>query len=51
MKLFFQIFAGFWIFWIIWYLTGGPLRDDRSKPYIGLDKNGTLQTQGTSTLH
>jgi hypothetical protein len=45
-----KFFAIFWAVWIIWYLTGGPLRDDTSKPYIGFDKSGQLTPMGTSTL-
>ncbi len=45
-----KIFVGFWIIWILWYLTGGPLRDDRSKPYIGLNQQGELQSFGKESL-
>ena len=45
-----KILAIFWAVWIIWYLTGGPLRDDKTKPYIGFDKSGTLVPMGTSTV-
>ncbi len=34
MSVFLKLFVGFWIIWIIWYITGGPLRDDRTKPYV-----------------
>jgi hypothetical protein len=44
-----KIFTIFWAVWIIWYLTGGPLRDDKTKPYIGFDKTGQLTPLGTST--
>ena len=44
-----KIFIGFWVVWLLWYLTGGPLRDDKSKPFIGPDANGSLQKFGTST--
>jgi hypothetical protein len=50
MGLFIKIFVGFWLVWILWYLTGGPLRDDKSKPFIGPDETGRLQLYGTSTL-
>jgi hypothetical protein len=49
METFFKIFAGFWILWAIWYMTGGPLRDDKTKPFIGVGTDGTLHTFGTST--
>jgi hypothetical protein len=49
MATFFKFFVGFWIVWILWYITGGPLRDDKSKPYIGFNKNGELEKFGTST--
>ncbi|MFA6608633.1 MAG: hypothetical protein WCT07_01875 [Candidatus Paceibacterota bacterium] len=42
MATFLKIFLGFWALWIIWYLTGGPLRDDKSKPYIGFSESGQL---------
>lgn len=45
-----KILAIFWAVWIIWYLTGGPLRDDKTKPYIGFDKSGMLVPMGTSTV-
>jgi hypothetical protein len=50
METFLKIFIGFWIVWIIWYITGGPLRDDKTKPYIGITPSGTLETFGTSSL-
>jgi len=50
METFLKIFIGFWIVWIIWYITGGPLRDDKTKPYIGINSSGTLETFGTSSL-
>ncbi len=34
MELFLKIFVGFWAIWLLWYVTGGPLRDDKTKPYI-----------------
>ena len=43
MGLFLKIFAGFWIVWIIWYITGGPLRDDKAKPFIGPNSKGVLE--------
>ncbi len=46
---FIKFFVGFWIIWILWYLTGGPLRDDKTKPFIGFDKQGQLVPLGTST--
>ncbi len=50
MGTFLKIFAGFWLLWILWYLTGGPLRDDKTKPFISPGENGTFQTFGTSSL-
>ncbi len=44
MGLFLKIFIGFWIIWIIWYVTGGPLRDDKTKPYVGPNPE-TLQLE------
>jgi hypothetical protein len=37
MGLFLKVFIGFWIIWILWYVTGGPLRDESSKPVIHND--------------
>jgi hypothetical protein len=45
-----KIFIGFWVIWIIWYITGGPLRDDRTKPYVKVNDSGALQSVGTSSL-
>ncbi|MFA5132243.1 MAG: hypothetical protein WC444_02870 [Candidatus Paceibacterota bacterium] len=45
-----KIFFGFWLVWLLWYVTGGPLRDDRSKPYIGFNQGGQLENFGTSTV-
>jgi hypothetical protein len=50
MGLFLKIFFGFWVIWIIWYLTGGPLRNDTTKPFVGVTKEGGLQEYSTSTL-
>lgn len=44
-----KVFIGFWIVWIFWYITGGPLRDNRNKPFVGVDGTGTLRYYGTST--
>lgn len=49
METFLKIFLGFWIIWIIWYLTGGPYRDDKSKPYIGINNQGQLENFSTPT--
>jgi len=49
MATFLKIFFGFWLLWVLWYVTGGPYRDDKTKPFIGVTKNGGLQTFGTST--
>ncbi len=45
-----KIFFGFWVIWILWYLTGGPLRDDKTKPFIGPNEAGQLETFGSSTI-
>lgn len=50
MELFLKIFFGFWLLWVIWYMTGGPLRDEKSKPFIGVTQDGGLKTFGTSSL-
>lgn len=44
-----KIFALFWAIWIIWYLTGGPLRDDKTKPYIGFSESGAIESIGKDT--
>ena len=44
-----KFFAAFWVIWILWYLTGGPLRDDKTKPYVGFNEAGQLTPLGTST--
>ncbi len=44
-----KIFFGFWVIWILWYLTGGPLRDDKTRPFIGPNESGQLETFGTSS--
>lgn len=49
MAIFLKIFLGFSIIWMIWYMTGGPLRDDRNKPFIGVTQDGGLETFGTSS--
>lgn len=49
METFLKIFFGFWAIWILWYVTGGPLRDDRTKPYIAPNGKGSLETFGTSS--
>jgi hypothetical protein len=45
-----KIFFGFWIIWLLWYVTGGPLRDDKSRPFIGFNSTGQLETFGSSTV-
>lgn len=50
MGILIKIFIGFWVVWLLWYVTGGPLRDDKSKPYIGLNKEGQLENFGTSSV-
>ena len=45
-----KIFAIFSAVWILWYLTGGPLRDDKTHPYVGFDKNGAIVPMSTSTV-
>lgn len=49
MKLFLKVFVGFWAIWILWYVTGGPLRDDKTHPYVRVNDNGQLESSGTST--
>jgi hypothetical protein len=44
-----KIIVIFWSIWIIWYLTGGPLRDDKNKKYIGPAPSGELEYFGTTT--
>jgi hypothetical protein len=44
-----KIFAIFWAIWILWYVTGGPLRDDATKKYVGVGQDGSLHTFGTTT--
>lgn len=44
-----KIFIGFWVIWIIWYITGGPLRDDKSKPFVRMNESGQIESAGTST--
>lgn len=47
MSLFLKIFIGFWVIWIIWYITGGPLRDDKTKPYVQYNPaTGQVETTG-----
>ena len=46
MSLFLKIFAGFWVLFILWYITGGPLRDDTTKPYVKFNEAGGLETAG-----
>ncbi len=50
MSLLLKIFVGFWALWIIWYITGGPLRDDKTKPFVGPNQRGQLEMFGTSSL-
>lgn len=50
MEILLKIFVGFWIIWIIWYITGGPLRDDKTKPYVKFNESGALETVGTSSV-
>lgn len=45
-----KIFIGFWIVWILWYITGGPLRDDKTKPFVRFNESGGLETVGTSSI-
>jgi len=39
-------FAMFWILFYFWYVTGGPLRDDKNKPYVRPTTNGGLEYFG-----
>ncbi len=50
MSISLKIFFGFWVIWILWYITGGPLRDDKTRPFVGLNNEGQIQSFGTSTL-
>jgi hypothetical protein len=43
MATFLKIFLGFWAIWIIWYVTGGPLRDDKTKPFVRINESGSLE--------
>lgn len=48
--LFAKLFFGFWLLWIIWYVTGGPYRDDKTKPFVGPNaETGQLEAVGTTT--
>jgi hypothetical protein len=46
MKTFMTLFVGFWVVWIIWYVTGGPLRDDKTKPYVMVTPTGQFERTG-----
>lgn len=50
MATFIKVFSIFWAVWIIWYITGGPLRDDKTKPYVGFTESGTIEPMGTSSI-
>jgi hypothetical protein len=50
MGFFLKAFGIFWAIWILWYITGGPLRDDKSNPYVGFTASGTIQSFSTTTL-
>jgi len=50
METFLKIFIGFWVIWIIWYVTGGPLRDDKTKPFVRYNESGQLESVGTTTF-
>lgn len=43
MSLFLKIFVGFWVVWILWYVTGGPLRDDKSRPFVRLNEDISIE--------
>lgn len=45
-----KIFIGFWALWFLWYVTGGPLRDDKTKPYVRFNEEGAIEQFGTSTI-
>ncbi len=49
METFFKVFFGFWLIWILWYVTGGPLRDDKNKPFVRPAQGGGLETFGPET--
>ena len=40
MKYLLYAFVGLCAVWIMWYVSGGPLREDRDKPYIGVTGDG-----------
>lgn len=50
MKYFFYAFVGFWAVWILWYLGGGPLRDDKSKTFITPTGNGFEYSTNTPSV-
>jgi hypothetical protein len=38
----------FWLIFLVWYLTGGPLRDDKTKKYVGPTASGELLISSTT---
>ncbi len=44
-----KAFAIFWAIWIIWYITGGPLRNDGTTLFVQYGPNGQIIPVGTST--
>ncbi len=51
MKYLLYIFVGFWALWILWYLTGGPLRDDKTKMFVTPTENGVEYTGSVKDLN
>lgn len=45
-----KIFVGFWIIWIFWYVTGGPLRDDKNKPFVRVNSSGQTEVIGKAEI-
>lgn len=50
METFLKLFFGFWAIWLLWYITGGPLRDDGTKPYVRINESGQIEAVGTTTV-
>jgi len=43
MKYFLYIILVFWGIWILWYLGGGPLKEDRLKPFVVPSSDNTFE--------
>ncbi len=46
MKYLLITFGLFWLLFYFWYVTGGPLRNDTSKPFVRPKANGGLEYFG-----